>query len=434
MESSMRKSEVLAYSKLMNDVFSKCSLKVAFGEDEGVFYIKRIELDCIDNLGRINSYFDSRLFTSNYSKLGELLCRFDRLEFLKLSSSRSSSLPSLEPFSGLVSLKSLFASELASVDLSPLKSLSSLESLELYFSNHNTVDLSPLRDKSLSHLMLASEVLDVSPIADMTSLESLKLRIGESVDCSVFAELPKLTYFYLPRLADNSFVNKFVNLKNLECCKASSLECLSLPNLMTLTLDYCVDVNDFNFLYHCPSLTDLNLNSCGIVDLSKFGYARNLKKIKFNGTGLQSFSGFFNLPSIECFVLNDCYGDSCFPFLNKSRDGDHSASLNYDSFPELRAFSLVNENSSLVLMYKGYDQLIDLLKSDILHGRLNDLVPLIMLDSKLVHCVINNDLSHFSQMLGIPDSVLSDYYWGLISEPITNRAVINCDNFLKIRL
>jgi len=422
MVSYMPKHEVFGLSELLGGVFSSCSPKVSFGESGGNFYVSGIKLDYINRLGYDNDRFDSKLFNERYSALSDLLSCFTRLESLTISDGP----PSLDIVSGLYNLKSLKVNNLESGDLSPLSSLGSLESLEVH--------LSSLVGKPLRKLCVGGKVLDVSPLSGMSSLEYLRLNINESVDCSVIGVLPNLEYFYLPKLADNSFVNNFVNLRELECYSSSSLDSVSLPNLEKLNLSYCKDVKNFGFLFNCPRLTKLFLSNCGAVDLSKFGYSPSLKEIVFSDTGFDSFSGFFNLPSVERFILSNHQSSTNFPFLVEHRDGyGWGYSLNYSSFPELRAFRLSGSGNS-VLEYIGHDSLVNLLKEDILSGRLNDLSPLIMLDSNLVRFVINDDLVQFSGMIGVDKSVLSDYYWNKIKQPIIDRAVVWNDSSLKIRL
>lgn len=422
MTSYMSKHEVFGLSELLGGDFKNCAPKISFGESGGVFYVSNISLSDVNNLGNNHDRFDSKLFNERYSALVDLLGCFTRLESLSVSGD----LPSLGIVSDLVSLKSLKVSGLSSGDLSSLSSLSGLSSLELGFKCDYNIDLSPLAGKSLRHLKFWNgKVFDVSSLNGMSFLEYLRLNIDESVDCSVIGKLPNLGYFYLPKLASNSFVNNFVNLRELECYNCSSLDSLSLPNLETLSLSSCKGVSDFGFLFNCPRVSKLRLSNCGVVDLSNFGYSPSLKEVGFSNTGLNSFSGFSNLPSIERFILSSYQSGINFPFLVECRDGYSSGySLNYSSFPELRAFKLSSSYGSSVLTYIGHDSLVSLLKSDILGGRLNDLSPLIKLDSNLVRFVVNDDLRAFSQMIGIKADVLSKYYWDKIKQPIVDRAVV----------
>jgi len=172
------------------------------------------------------------------------------------------------------------------IDVSPLKDLPSLVSLDL--SGTQVIDVSSLQDlKSLTALDLAgTKVRDVTPLKDLTGLTSLSLAGTQVGDVAPLKDLRNLTSLEL----SNTKVSDITPLKDL-------------TNLTTLSLAVTQGVSDATPLKDLKNLTTLNLANTSITNVSPLKDLTNLSSLNLSNTQVTDVSSLKGLTGLTLLNL-----------------------------------------------------------------------------------------------------------------------------------
>jgi hypothetical protein len=159
-----------------------------------------------------------------------------------------------------IPIKHLILVEKELTDISPLASLTSLQTLDIS-ENKNLTDISPLVNLiSLQTLNLSLNVRlrDISPLANLTFLQTLDLSENDITDISPLANLTTLQTLYL-------FYNEITDISHLA----------NITSLQTLDLSYNINLTDISPLANITSLQTLDLSYTSITDISPLAKLTN---------------------------------------------------------------------------------------------------------------------------------------------------------------
>ncbi|AQR65390.1 hypothetical protein BXU06_10225 [Aquaspirillum sp. LM1] len=210
-------------------------------------------------------------------------------------------------------------------DLSPLASLTALQSLDLSECEALS-DLSPLASlPALQSLDLSwcDALSDLSPLTSLTALQSLGLR-----ECQALSDLPPLTSLTALQSLDLSRCDALSNLSPLallpalqsldlsECDALNNLSPLALlPALQSLDLSWCQALSALSPLASLPTLQSLDLRGCrGLSDLSPLASLITLQSLDLSWCqALSDLSPLLQLPALKTLHLSDSISLSCQP-------------------------------------------------------------------------------------------------------------------------
>ena len=233
------------------------------------------------------------------------------LEVLQLSDGNSmvySELSDLTPLENLTNLRVLLIPDRSNIqDLSPLSQLTALEELSIMGSHHTEggliSNLEPLA--GLSHLRVLSLNVgsaDLSPLRNLASLESVEISGDIYVDdLSVFSQLTNLKTLRLRGFRE-------------EACPTQTLEPFSgLTQLLELVINL-EGVQSFSGIEHLTALREVELFLSGgtYTNLDPFAALENLQSLSLSRSSRQDFtldiqalSGLENLQSLYLFPSNE---------------------------------------------------------------------------------------------------------------------------------
>ena len=233
------------------------------------------------------------------------------LEVLQLSDGNSmvySELSDLTPLENLTNLRVLLIPDRSNIqDLSPLSQLTALEELSIMGSHHTEggliSNLEPLA--GLSHLRVLSLNVgsaDLSPLRNLASLESVEISGDIYVDdLSVFSQLTNLKTLRLRGFRE-------------EACPTQTLEPFSgLTQLQELVIDL-EGVQSFSGIEHLTALREVELFLSGgtYTNLDPFAALENLQSLSLSRSSRQDFtldiqalSGLENLQSLNLFPSDE---------------------------------------------------------------------------------------------------------------------------------
>jgi len=186
----------------------------------------------------------------------------------------------------------LFPSPLT--DVSPLKELKSLATLDLNFTKVS--DVSPL--KGLTNLttlnLMNTKVSDVAPLKELTNLTTLNLNGTQVSDVSPLKGLKNLNKLFLEgtKVSDASPLKELTNLSslNLDGTQVSDVSPLQeLTNLKHLELGG-TKASEVSPLERLTNLTELNLGDTKVSDVSPLRDLRKLKELNLRGTKVSDAS------------------------------------------------------------------------------------------------------------------------------------------------
>ena len=235
----------------------------------------------------------------------------------------------LTPLKGLTSLETLDLARTQVTDLTPLEGLTNLETLDL--SGTQVTDLTPLEGlTNLQKLDLSgTQVTDPTPIAGLTNLRSLVLYSAKVTDLTGLGGLPSLQSLDLRSTAvtdltpleglpnlqsldlrstavtDLTGLEGLTNLQSLDLArtKVTDLTPLEgLPNLQKLYLERTA-VTDLTGLEGLPSLQTLDLRSTAVTDLTPLEGLTNLQTLDLRSTAVTDLTGLEGLPNLQKLYL-----------------------------------------------------------------------------------------------------------------------------------
>ncbi|MCL7764811.1 hypothetical protein MPF19_15410 [Polaribacter sp. Z014] len=199
-------------------------------------------------------------------------------------------LSGIENFTNLTYLKITNPCDikLSVTDLTPLATLSKLESLEL---NYSSID-------------------DLTPLVGLTNLKTLKIQRSQITDLSIIKGLKQLIDLDL----EESLIEDFSDIKDL-------------TNLTSLSLTSNDLKNNFDFLNTLTNLKKLNLINCDLTTVNTFSNLNSIEEVNLSLNNLNdikslcdidsSFSGSINLTgnrTLNEAAVNDV--KSCLPKAN----------------------------------------------------------------------------------------------------------------------
>ena len=301
-----------------NPVAEALAPKVTIGGE--VYSTALTELD-LSNLGLENADLQNlaemkdlkSLNLSGNTEITDLspLSGLTNLEVLQLSDGNSmvySELSDLTPLENLTNLRVLLIPDRSNIqDLSPLSQLTALEELSIMGSHHTEggliSNLEPLA--GLSHLRVLSLNVgstDLSPLRNLASLESVEISGDIYVDdLSVFSQLTNLKTLRLRGFRE-------------EACPTQTLEPFSgLTQLQELVIDL-EGVQSFSGIEHLTALREVELFLSGgtYTNLDPFAALENLQSLSLSRSSRQDFtldiqalSGLENLQSLNLFPSDE---------------------------------------------------------------------------------------------------------------------------------
>jgi len=242
------------------------------------------------------------------------------LSFLQsLNLTGCTALTDLSPLQSLSSLQSLdITGCTALIDLAPVQSLSSLHSLCLYHCTALT-DLSPLQSlSSLQSLILFNciALTDLSPLQSLSSLRNLFIfgcpALSDLSPLRSISSLRNLFIFDYPALSDLSPLQSLSSLQSLQLSDCPALSDLSplqsLSSLQSLQLSGCTALSDLSPLQSLSSLLSLNLSGCSALsDLSPLQSLSSLQSLDLTGcTALTDLAPLQSLSYLQALNLTGC--------------------------------------------------------------------------------------------------------------------------------
>jgi Leucine-rich repeat (LRR) protein len=232
------------------------------------------------------------------------------LKNLKTLDLHTSQVTDLSPLGGLKNLTALNLEGVLATDLSALRGLKNLTELNL--NSTRATDLSPLRElKNLTVLRLSNTaVADLSPLEHLTNLALLDL--GNStrvVDLSPLRGLTNLTELNLlgVEVADVSALRELKKLTWLNLNSARLTDVSALAELKSLKMLFLnsTGMKDASALRGLKNLTTLNLGSTKLTDASALGELKNLTILSLNSTGVTDASALRELKNLTALDLSN---------------------------------------------------------------------------------------------------------------------------------
>jgi len=215
---------------------------------------------------------------------------------------------SLAPMDGLSDLKTLNCAHTLIDDLTPLRTLNKLETLNITGCPVSTLEplryVSALREIDAAYTPLRK----VGVIANMRYLETLNLGFTQVDSLPSFQQLKNLRTLELsstPIHAIDSLasLNELVNLNLSRCVLDSFTPLESLKSLQLLSLD-STNFQDVSVLDSLQSLTILQINGTRVSNLMPLAALANLKYIYCDNSGIkQQEASRFNAAQPHCQVI-----------------------------------------------------------------------------------------------------------------------------------
>ena len=316
-------------------------------DDDDLIMLK--DLSNLDSLALLNIdaatlIFSSKgRFISDSNKTIRGLSPLDGLKIKELTLSYCYNITDFSALEGLSELDALTLNNCEIENLSFLKSLINLQSLDLSDSV-DINDLSPLTNlKKLRRLRLSNcrNITDFSAIEKLTELEALTLKSYEKVEnLSFFKDLVNLQSLDLSGSMNINDLSLLTNLKKLRHLslsnygkititgfsvieRLSDLETLTLENyektevlsfltkganLQSLDLLYCQDINDLSLLTNLKKLRHLKLSNCrNIADISTLEELTELEELTLESCKkIEDISVLEKLSGLKELNLNFC--------------------------------------------------------------------------------------------------------------------------------
>jgi internalin A len=205
-------------------------------------------------------------------------------------------------------------------DLSPLKDLSRLASLDL--TGTALQDLSGLEGlTNLTRLFLPSSVSDLRPLMRLTKLlsrfaEKITIKKGriQIADLNTFsADDP--TQFALYASRQKNLLKNTTSLNLRGCNSVSDLSPLKgLTTLTSLSLRECTAVRDINSLEELTTLTSLDLTHTSVCDISPLRGLKALTSLSLRGcTSVNNLSSLNELTKLKTLDLYGCLVNDLSP-------------------------------------------------------------------------------------------------------------------------
>ncbi|MDH5324215.1 MAG: leucine-rich repeat domain-containing protein [Gammaproteobacteria bacterium] len=232
---------------------------------------------------------------------------------LDCSGQTISSLTGLEQFSNLQFLNMADANL---TDLSPIRNLTGLTTLELYNcgecnGGNQFSDLTPLAQlTNLTYLDLTQVgAQDLSGLENLVGLNALGLSGNNIMDLTPLANLMALEYLYLNsnQISDISPLSNLVSLLELYVSGNQVIDVTTLGSLLALTsLSLASNqISDISALGNLTSLTWLSMGSNRIVDISSLAGLTNLQLLGLTSNRVVDISAINSMPAL--LTLNASY-------------------------------------------------------------------------------------------------------------------------------
>ena len=256
----------------------------------------------------------------------------DDVAKIDLSRKRIASID-LTPLSSCTSLQNLFlgGNQLTSLDLTPLATCINLRVLDLGSNQLQSVDLTPLNSCSnLQQLHLGFnqlKTIDLTPLSSCQNLQILYLRGNQfqTIDLTPISSCINLSYLHLDennlQNIDLAPISSCANLQKLDL-RGNQLLSIDLSplsscvNLQELALNHVIDIEnnwqkiDLGPLSSCVNLRELVVGSDKTVsiDISPLSSCSKLSILRLGG-GPDNFIDLLPLNSCEEFIGIEFYGD-----------------------------------------------------------------------------------------------------------------------------
>ena len=206
-------------------------------------------------------------------------------------------------------LTRIVADEAGISDLTGLEAATQLERIEF---RHNAIsDLSPLRGLTrLNNIKLrGNKITDVSPLAGLINVGWLGLEENEITDLSPLAGLVKLNGIGISRnpISDVSPLAGLISLEGIAAWRTPISDFSPLARLPRLRwIEYGDDrsISAFPSLKGLKSLTRLEINNCGISDLSGLAELTQLEWLELINNQIADISPLANLTLLEHLNLD----------------------------------------------------------------------------------------------------------------------------------
>lgn len=244
-----------------------------------------------------------------YNNITDISClkELSKLETLDLPENQISDISSLGSLANLKELR-IFNNKIS--DISCLKGLSNLEIL--YADSNEITNVSSLGElKKLKLLSIPkNNISDISGISGLTSLEHLDMSDNSISDISNLKDLPSLKVLSLQnnKIRDISSLKglKQLEMLNLYNNEISSIN--SLTGLKSLNYVYLNDnkISDISSLVGLTSLTTLDAEKNEIRDISSLGGLKNLNFLNLSDNMISDIRSLGKLKNLKTlFLLNN---------------------------------------------------------------------------------------------------------------------------------
>ncbi len=206
-------------------------------------------------------------------------------------------------------LERIEADEAGINDLTGLEAATNLERIEF---RHNAIsDLAPLRRLTrLNNIKLrGNRITDVSPLAGLVNVDWLGLEENEITDLSPLAGLVKLNGIGISRnpISDVSPLASLISLERIDAWRTPISDFSPLVRLPRLSwIEYGDDrlVSALPSLKGLKRLTRLEINNCGISDLSGLAELTQLEWLTLINNQISDISPLSNLTRLEHLNLD----------------------------------------------------------------------------------------------------------------------------------
>ncbi|MCM1253521.1 MAG: hypothetical protein NC321_11920 [Clostridium sp.] len=157
-----------------------------------------------------------------------------------------------------------------------------------------------------------SAIEDFTPIAQLSKLEELYINDerDEQIDLSFLGQMHTITALFLPncKMADFSFLEEMPQLQRLSFYE-TPIEDLAvlekLPNLVQLSLCGNENVKNIEAVGTLTEMQDLNIQRCGIKDISFLSGSTKLRNVSLNGNFITDITPLAGLHKLEHLELSD---------------------------------------------------------------------------------------------------------------------------------
>lgn len=273
-------------------------------------------------------------------------------------------------------------------DLSSLKTLTQIKTLDLYWKSGNNVNLDDLEElQNLEKISIhASGIKDFSPLSKLKNLKALDIQSNDTIDCEQLKEISSLEKFSTL----NSELKNFEKLKALE-----NLKELSLSNVFFYNIKEIENFTNLETLYIHGNIYDEILDFNNLKNLKTLSLSFNV----YNNTETEPLS-FDRMESLETLSISS-YSDTIVDFKNIDKLNNlKTISINGYIANNAKNIGEISEipNLETLSIYSGDYQTVNIdvdnianpnLKELTLTGTIKDISALTKL-TKLEKVTINN--------------------------------------------